>query len=251
MYRQLAQLPDLPASSLRLAVSAGEALSVSTRDRFGAASGVSLLDALGSTEMLHVFVASRSQRAGAIGQALPGYRVAVLDDAGQPCAPGVPGRLAVQGPTGCRYWRDAENQAQYVQQGWNLSGDAALQDADGYIHYLGRCDDMLICDGFNIAPLEIEQCLQAHPALAEIAVCLLQDEVRGQVLSALLVMQPGQVWSASLQAELQALLTGLARYKQPQHWLPLTQLPRNQNGKLQRRLLPALAAAALFERDGL
>ncbi|WP_338844591.1 AMP-binding protein [Massilia sp. W12] len=249
-YRQLARL-DLPPARLRLAISAGEALPQATRQAFQDASHVPLLDALGATEMLHVFIAGpasgQAAPPGALGRALPPYRVAVLDQAGQACAPGVPGRLAVQGPSGCRYWREGDSgrQGEYVQQAWNLSGDAAHMDAQGWIFFHGRCDDLLVLDGHNLAPLEVELLLQGQPEVAQAAVCLLPEAQRGQILAALLVLQEGAVWSAALEQDVRRRLQVLAAYKMPRRWLTVAALPRNQNGKLQRRLLPAAAQSVL------
>lgn len=241
-YRKMALSSPLNCpvgpSSLRLAVSAGEALPVATAQLWRANTKVALIDGLGATEMLHIFVASspQEQRSGAIGRALPSYRVAILDDAGQPCSPNTAGRLAVQGPTGCRYLADAR-QTEYVQDGWNLTGDTCQMDSDGYVYYLGRSDDMIISAGYNIAPLEVEEVLLQHPAVMECAVVGMPDEERGQIVVAYVVRQPGEDEgdSAELATTLQEYVKReLAPYKYPRQIRFLASLPRTESGKLQR-----------------
>ena len=180
-----------PASSARCAwpISAGEHLPAATWRAFREATGVSLIDGIGSTEMLHVFVSAADDdiRPGATGKAVPGYRATILDEAGRPVPPGQPGRLAVKGPTGCRYLNDPR-QASYAQDGWNITGDTFRQDEDGYFYYQARSDDMIVSAGDNIAGPEVEEALLAHPAVAECAVVGVPDEARGQLVKAFVVL---------------------------------------------------------------
>src|SRR5438034_1254139 len=171
-YRQMAQLaPGRDLRSLKKCVSAGEALPDATRQMFKRATGIEIIDGIGSTEMIHIFISHTPERVrrGATGYALPGYRAVVLDDEGRPCAAGAIGRLAVKGPTGCRYLAD-ERQRDYVQAGWNITGDAYTQDGDGYFFYQARTDDMIISAGYNIAGPEVEGVLLAHEAVSEFVV---------------------------------------------------------------------------------
>ena len=171
-YRQMAPLAGrYDLSSLRKTVSAGEALSLATRESWQRATGLSMIDGIGATEMLHIFISAADGdiRPGATGKPVPGYQACVLGDDGEPLPAGTVGRLAVKGPTGCRYLAD-ERQHDYVYKGWNLTGDAYEMDADGYFWYRARTDDMIISAGYNIAAPEVEDALQKHPAVAECAV---------------------------------------------------------------------------------
>src|SRR5690242_18758206 len=185
--------------TLRRAVSAGEHLPESTWHAFREATGVRLIDGIGSTEMLHVFVSAADDdiRPGATGKAVPGYEAAILDDDGEPVPPGTPGRLAVKGPTGCRYLADSR-QANYVQRGWNFTGDTFLADEDGYFYYLARKDDMIISSGYNIAGPEVEEALAGHPAVVECCVVGVPDEERGQLVKAFVVLADGVIGSPLL-----------------------------------------------------
>jgi 2-aminobenzoate-CoA ligase len=222
--------------TLRKCVSAGEALPGATRRLWREATGIEIIDGIGSTEMLHIFISADEAHAreGATGTVVPGYEACILDDAGRPVPPGTVGRLAVRGPTGCRYLDDARQQ-QYVQHGWNLTGDAYLQDADGYFVYQARTDDMIISAGYNIAAPEVESCLMAHPAVAEVAVVGWPDDERGQIVKAFVVPraghEPGDALAKALQAHVKA---GIAPYKYPRAIEFLTALPRTATGKLQR-----------------
>src|SRR5207247_1996528 len=165
-YRQRAQLaPGRDLRSLKKCVSAGEALPDATRQMFKRATGIEIIDGIGSTEMMHIFISHTPERVrrGATGYAIPGYRATVLDEDGRTCKPGVVGKLAVKGPTGCRYLAD-ERQKNYVQHGWNVTGDAYLIDEAGYFFYQARTDDMIISAGYNIAGPEVETALLGHPA---------------------------------------------------------------------------------------
>jgi 2-aminobenzoate-CoA ligase len=223
-------------SSLRKCVSAGEALPAATRALWKQASGIEMIDGLGSTEMLHIFISHDEEHAkpGATGTAVPGYRACVLDDDGKPLPPGHVGRLAVKGPTGCRYLAD-DRQRNYVHAGWNLTGDAYLMDEDGYFVYQARTDDMIISGGYNIAGPEVESALLAHPKVAECGVVGVPDEGRGQIVKALVVLRPGNVGGPELVRELQEhVKQSIAPYKYPRAIEFVDALPRTETGKLQR-----------------
>jgi 2-aminobenzoate-CoA ligase len=225
--------------SLRRAVSAGEHLPESTWREFHDATGVKLIDGIGSTEMLHVFVSAADDdiRPGATGKAVPGYRAVILDDAGQPAPPGTPGRLAVQGPTGCRYLDDPR-QSVYVHGGWNVTGDTFVQDDDGYFYYQARTDDMIISAGYNIAGPEVEEALAAHPAVQECCVVGVPDVERGQIVKAFVVLQRGYGSDDVLISELQNFVKArIAPYKYPRAVQFVDTLPRTMTGKLQRHVL--------------
>lgn len=236
-YRQMAaRAAGRDVTSLRASVSAGEALPVATREAWQAATGLRMIDGIGATELLHIFISSAGDaiRPGATGKPVPGYRACILDAGGRPVGPGIIGRLAVKGPTGCRYLAD-ERQRAYVQDGWNLTGDAYEMDADGYFYYRSRLDDMIISAGYNIAGAEVEEVLLRHPAVAECGVVGRQDPERGQVVEAHVVLRPGQAGTEELARELQEFVkTQIAPYKYPRAILFREQLPRTETGKLQR-----------------
>jgi len=222
--------------SLRKCVSAGEALPAATRQLWFDATGLELIDGIGATEMLHIFIAADEDNArpGATGIAVPGYQACVLDDKMQPVPAGTVGRLAVKGPTGCRYLDDAR-QANYVSGGWNLTGDAYLVDADGYFHYQSRTDDMIVSAGYNIASPEVEEALLAHPAVAECAAIGVPDEQRGQIVKAFVVLRAGHSAGDALVRELQDFVKAtIAPYKYPRAIEFRETLPRTETGKLQR-----------------
>jgi 2-aminobenzoate-CoA ligase len=230
--------------ALRKCVSAGEALPAATRALWKQATGIELIDGIGATELLHIFISHTEDQArpGATGRVVPGYRACVLGDDGQPLPPGQVGRLAVQGPTGCRYLDDPR-QAASVQQGWNLTGDAYVQDADGYFHYCSRTDDMIVSAGYNIAAPEVEEALLQHPAVAECAVIGVPDEERGQIVKAFVVLKPGQVADAAQVGALQDFVKQtVAPYKYPRAVEFVPALPRTETGKLQRFRLRAPVA---------
>ncbi|MBM3353015.1 MAG: AMP-binding protein [Betaproteobacteria bacterium] len=237
MYRALAGLwKNYDLSSLRKCVSAGEALPDATRQLFREASGIEIIDGIGATEMIHIFISHTPEtvRRGATGRALPGYRATVLDEHGKPCAPGVVGRLAVKGPTGCRYLAD-ERQRDYVRNGWNLTGDAYLMDEEGYFFYQARTDDMIISAGYNIAGPEVEGALLAHPAVAECGVVGVPDEERGMVVKAFVVLKSGQAPGEAMARALQEhVKQAIAPYKYPRQIAFVAALPRTETGKLQR-----------------
>ena len=237
MYRALAGIwKNYDLSSLKKCVSAGEALPGATRKLFREATGIEIIDGIGSTEMIHIFISHRpdNARPGATGYAIPGYQATVLDENGRPCAPGQVGRLAVKGPTGCRYLAD-DRQANYVKDGWNVTGDAYVMDADGYFHYQARTDDMIISAGYNIAGPEVEGTLLAHPAVAECGVVGVPDEERGMLVKAIIVLRPGFTASEDLKKALQEhVKQTIAPYKYPRAIEFVDTLPRTETGKLQR-----------------
>jgi len=243
MYRAMALLlkggeaaKKYELSSLAKCVSAGEALPDATRQLFKQASGIELIDGIGATEMIHIFISHDPAhvKRGATGHALPGYSATVLDAEGNRCAPGEIGRLAVKGPTGCRYLAD-ERQKEYVQNGWNVTGDAYVLDMDGYFHYQARTDDMIISAGYNIAGPEVEGALLSHPAVAECGVVGWPDEERGTIVKAFVVVKPGQAKDAAFAAELQEhVKRNIAPYKYPRAIEFVDALPRTETGKLQR-----------------
>ncbi|MFA9217261.1 MAG: AMP-binding protein [Sphingomonadaceae bacterium] len=236
-YRQMATLaPQYDLTSLQKSVSAGEALPLATRDSWQRATGLAMIDGIGATELLHIFISAAGEqiRPGATGKPVPGYQACILDRDGQPVGPGVIGRLAVKGPTGCRYLADAR-QRDYVCNGWNLTGDAYEMDADGYFYYRSRTDDMIISAGYNIAGPEVEDALLRHPAVAECGVVGRPDEERGQIVEAHVVLKKGVEASPRLACELQEFVKEqIAPYKYPRAIRFLPALPRTETGKLQR-----------------
>jgi 2-aminobenzoate-CoA ligase len=245
-YRaMLGKLSEHDISSLRKCVSAGEALPKATFDAWLKATGIRILDGIGATEMLHIFIGSPEDaiRAGATGKPVPGYEARVVDDNGNEVPPGTIGRLAVRGPTGCRYLAD-ERQRQYVQNGWNITGDTYLMDADGYFWYQARSDDMIVSSGYNIAGPEVESALLAHPAVAECGVVGAPDDERGQVVKAYVVLRPGYAGDQATTKVLQEYVKAtIAPYKYPRAVEYVTALPRTQTGKLQRFELRRMASA--------
>ena len=237
-YRALAeQAAAFDLSSLRKCVSAGETLPLATFEAFEQATGIRIIDGIGSTEMLHIFIGSSGDdiRPGSTGRAVPGYRARVIDEEGNPLPPCSVGRLAVQGPTGCRYLDDPERQRVYVMDGWNLTGDAYRMDEDGYFWYQARTDDMIISAGYNIAGPEVEAVLLEHATVAECAVVGLPDEERGQVVSAFIVLRKEYGGGEILVKELQEWVKArIAPYKYPRRVEFVDELPRTQTGKLQR-----------------
>ncbi len=243
-YRQMTPLvPKFSLASLHKSVSAGEALPLATRELWQKATGLSMIDGIGATEMLHIFISASGSdiRPGATGKPIPGYQACILDDDGNPVGPGVTGRLAVKGPTGCRYLAD-ERQKNYVMNGWNLTGDAYEMDQDGYFWYRARADDMIISAGYNIAGPEVEEALLKHPAIAECAVVGWPDEERGQIVKAFVVLKQGHDGNAALVRDMQDFVKqSIAPYKYPRAVEFRTSLPRTETGKVQRYKLRSLA----------
>ncbi len=231
--------------TLRRAVSAGEHLPAATWEAVHDAIGLKIIDGIGTTEMLHVFISAADDdiRPGATGLPVPGYTACVLDEQGRPVPPGTPGRLAVKGPTGCRYLADPR-QATYVQDGWNLTGDTFIQDEDGYLHYQARNDDMIVSSGYNIAGPEVEEALLSHDAVAEACVVGVPDTQRGQLVKAFVVLRDGHAASPQLAEELQQFVKArIAPYKYPRAVQFVASLPRSATGKVQHFLLRQQASA--------
>jgi 2-aminobenzoate-CoA ligase len=228
-------LADHDIASLGTCVSAGEHLPAATWHAWKEATGLAIIDGIGATEMMHIFISASGGdvRPGATGKAVPGYVAAVLDDEGAPLASGT-GRLAVKGPTGCRYFDD-ERQAAYVQGGWNVTGDTYRTDEDGYFWYVARSDDMIISSGYNIAAPEVENALYAHAAVQECAVVGAPCPERGQKVKAFVVLAPGYAPDAGTAAVLQDhVKASIAPYKYPREIAFVDALPKTATGKLQR-----------------
>ncbi len=236
-YRKMAPLAKAQGvGNLRICVSAGEALPDATRQLWKDACGLDIIDGIGATEMFHIFISSAGAdiRTGAIGKAVPGYQAKVVDEAGEQVPHGTIGRLAVTGPTGCRYLAD-ERQQRYVQGGWNYPGDAFTQDADGYLYYQARDDDMIVSAGYNIGGPEVEDALLTHPAVAECAVIGQLDAERGMIVKAFCVLRAGHSPDAALVKTLQDhVKQQIAPYKYPREIVFKNELPRTETGKLQR-----------------
>jgi 2-aminobenzoate-CoA ligase len=223
-------------TSLRIAVSAGETLPAPVFDDWVASTGVPILDGIGATEMLHIFISNRLGDAhpGATGRAVAGYEARIVDEAMRPVPAGTVGRLAVRGPTGCRYLAD-ERQRDYVRDGWNLTGDAFLCDAQGRFHFAARTDDMIISAGYNIAGPEVEAALLSHPDVAECAVVGAPDAERGQIVEAHVVLKAGIAADAAATKRLQDHVKAeIAPYKYPRRVVFAAELPKTPTGKLQR-----------------
>jgi 2-aminobenzoate-CoA ligase len=221
---------------LRSCVSAGEHLPASTWERFHRATGLRIINGIGGTEMLHIYLSAAGDdiRPGATGKAVPGFQVTLLDDDGREVADGVIGRLAVRGPTGCRYLADPR-QSSYVQHGWNITGDTYLRDAEGYFWFQARNDDMIISSGYNIAGPEVEQALLDHPDVIEAAVVGAPDPARGSVVQAFVVLREGAVGDRAKASELQAFVKqAIAPYKYPRAVEFVSGLPKTPSGKIQR-----------------
>ena len=236
-YRQMAAFAKQHGvATLRTCVSAGEGLPDATRQLWKDATGIDMTDGIGATEMFHIFIsaAPADLRQGAVGKVVPGYIAKVVDDQGQEVPHGTVGKLAVIGPTGCRYLGDAR-QTHYVKNGWNYPGDAFVQDADGYFFFQARADDMIITSGYNVAGPEVEDALLKHPAVAECGVIGEPDDERGMIVKAFVVLRPGQQPDADMTRLLQDHVKAtLAPFKYPRQIEFLSALPRTETGKLQR-----------------
>jgi 2-aminobenzoate-CoA ligase len=239
-YRAMAPLASsVDLRALRTCVSAGEALSSATRSLWQRATGIDIVDGIGATEMLHIFISASGAeiRSGATGKPVRGFVATVLDEEGRPLGAGSVGRLAVKGPTGCRYLDD-ERQTQYVQNGWNVTGDAYIIDDEGYFRYQARTDDMIVSSGYNIAGPEVEAALLHHELVRECAVVGVPDVERGMLVKAFVVLGAGAVPDAGTAAALQSFVKAtIAPYKYPRAIEFVDALPRTETGKLQRYIL--------------
>jgi 2-aminobenzoate-CoA ligase len=237
-YRAMMAAMDNGAdlSSLRIAVSAGETLPAPVFESWTRKTGKPILDGIGSTEILHIFITNRigDAVAGTTGHPVSGYEAKIVDDDMNELPPGKVGKLAVRGPTGCRYLADAR-QTKYVRDGWNLTGDAFVRDENGRLSFVARADDMIISSGYNIAGPEVEAALLTHPDVAECAVVGQVDEERGQIVSAYVVLKQGcrcdELQVKLLQDHVKARI---APYKYPRAISFVDALPKTQTGKVQR-----------------
>ena len=236
-FRAMANLMEkYDLSSLRQGISAGETLPKATWEAFHEATGIRLIDGLGTTEMLHIFVSAspENMRPGFTGKAIPGYQARVTDADGTELAPGTPGFLAVKGPTGCRYMDDPR-QANYVKDGWNYPGDVYEMDEQGYFKYVARADDMIISSGYNISGPEVENVLLEHASVAECAVIGAPDPERTNIVKAFIVLREGQDAGEALTQTLQDFVKSeIAPYKYPRAIEFVDALPKTATGKLQR-----------------
>jgi len=244
-YRAMAlQAAQFDLASLRKCVSAGEGLPAATRKLWKDTTGIELIDGIGATEMMHIFIShdDTDARPGATGKPVAGYHACVMDDAGRPLPAGTVGRLAVKGPTGCRYLAD-ERQLQYVQHGWNYTGDAYLVDDDGWFVYQARNDGMIVSAGYNIAGPEVEGALLGHPAVAECGVIGVPDDERGQIVKAYVALkagfEPGDTIAKQLQEHVKQ---SIAPYKYPRAVEFIASMPRTETGKLQHFRLKQMDA---------
>ncbi len=238
-YRVMLKAMDEGAdlSSLRAAVSAGETLPGPVYDEWMEKTGKPMLDGIGATEMLHIFITNRfgDSRPACTGKPVAGYDARIVDDTMQPLSDGEVGRLAVRGPTGCRYLNDPERQQDYVKDGWNLTGDSFWRDAEGYFHFAARSDDMILSSGYNIAGPEVEAALLAHDEVLECAVIGAPDDARGQIVEAHVVLAQGATADAETVKRLQDHVKAtIAPYKYPRRVIFTDALPKTATGKIQR-----------------
>ena len=232
-------------SGLRTAVSAGEHIPRDTWQRLRDELGLRVIDGIGATEMLHIFISAAGDdiRPGATGKPVPGYRATILDADGNEAGPGVEGRLAVIGPVGCRYLDD-ERQSDYVVNGWNVTGDTFVRDADGYFWYRTRTDNLIVSSGYNIGGPEVESAIDTHPDVVESAVVAAPDPERGSIVCAFVVLRAGVAGDAAKARDIQDHVKGqLAPYKYPRDVRFTASLPRNTNGKVQHFKLREIVAA--------
>lgn len=235
----LGMLGGRDIASLRTCISAGEHLPAATWHAWKDAIGIAIIDGIGSTEMMHIFISASGAdiRPGATGKPVPGYRACLLGEDGAPLAPPATGRLAVKGPTGCRYFDDPR-QAAYVENGWNVTGDTYSEDEEGYFHYVARSDDMIVSSGYNIGAPEVENALLGHPAVQECAVIGAPCPERGQKVKAFVVVAPGHAPGDALAKALQQHVKAvIAPYKYPREIAFVAALPKTATGKLQRHAL--------------
>jgi 2-aminobenzoate-CoA ligase len=252
-YRAMMAAMDEGAdlSSLRLAVSAGETLPAPVFEDWTRKTGKTILDGIGSTELLHIFITNREGDAapGTTGRPVTGYEARIVSDDMTELPPGSVGKLAVRGPTGCRYLADSR-QTNYVRGGWNLTGDAFVQDEKGRFCFVARADDMIISSGYNIAGPEVEAALLSHPAVAECGVVGAPDEARGMIVKAYVVVASGITADETLATALQEhVKREIAPYKYPRALEFVTQLPKTETGKLKRFALRQLAKAGPASAD--
>ncbi|MCB0309986.1 MAG: AMP-binding protein [Bdellovibrionales bacterium] len=237
-YRaMLERITEFDLSSLRRCVSAGEPLPVPTFDAWESVTDIRIIDGIGATEMLHIFISAADDQIvpGATGKVVPGYEAAVLDPQGNPVPAGTVGLLAVKGPTGCRYLEDPDRQRDYVKNGWNMTGDAYVQDQDGYFWFHARADDMIISSGYNISGIEVEAALLTHPDVSECGVVGCPDQDRGHIVKAFVVLREGVLADHQKTRELQDYVKSqIAPYKYPRAIEFVSTLPRTETGKLQR-----------------
>jgi 2-aminobenzoate-CoA ligase len=227
---------DVKLKGLRTAVSAGEHIPLQTWERLRDRLGLRVIDGIGATELLHIFISAAGDdiRPGSTGKPVPGYRATVLDPDGLELGPGEPGRLGVIGPVGCRYLDD-ERQKDYVVNGWNVTGDVFHRDSDGYFHYHARSDHMIVSSGYNIGGPEVEEAIDTHPDVVESAVVAKPDDERGSVVCAFVVLREGVEGDAAKAKEIQDhVKRTIAPYKYPRDVRFRSSLPRNASGKLQR-----------------
>ncbi len=242
-YRKMLQVPDAEKkyqlNSLRVCTGGGESLTAPTYRAWKEKFGLEIFEGLGTTEMMYVFasnVVSRKAKAGSFGQAVPGYELKVIDEDGKETKAGTIGHFVARGPTGTIYWRDPDKQRHAITpDGWNRAGDYVSVDEDGYFWFVSREDDIIKSSGYRIGPEEIEVTLASHPAVADVGVIGVPDEVRGQIAKAFVVLKPGQSLSPE---ELIAFCKGkIATYKLPREIVIVSELPRTPTGKLLRRVL--------------
>jgi len=243
LYRTMTPLAaGYDISSLKTCISSGEHMPVSVFEGWFRATGLRLINSIGSTEMLHAFVANQEpdRVPGSVGRPIRGYRAQIVDENMNPLPPGQVGRLAVRGPTGCRYFDDLERQTKYVRDGWNLTGDAFEIDETGNLWFHARTDEMIVSAGYNISGAEVESILLQHPQIAECAVIGLPNEERGQIVAAYVVMQDGAKTDEAMKLELQNLVKSqIAPYKYPRAIEFVPTLPKTITGKIQRSALLA------------
>ncbi|WP_299736584.1 AMP-binding protein [uncultured Roseobacter sp.] len=237
-YRAMlaAMVEGADLSSLRAAVSAGETLPAPVYHDWQEKTGKPMLDGIGATELLHIFISNRfdDHKAACTGKPVRGYEAKIIDIEGREVPRGTVGRLAVRGPTGCRYLAD-DRQAAYVKDGWNITGDSFAMDEDGYLHFAARNDDMIISSGYNIAGPEVEAALLSHPAVAECAVVGLPDDTRGHIVQAYIVLSDKQLENDQLIKDLQDHVKAkIAPYKYPRDIQFIDALPKTATGKIQR-----------------
>jgi 2-aminobenzoate-CoA ligase len=237
-YRAMMKAMDEGAdlSSLRVAVSAGETLPGPVFDEWVEKTGKPILDGIGATEMLHIFISNRFEdmKPASTGKAVGGYEARIVDEDMNEVPRGSVGRLAVRGPTGCRYMAD-DRQRNYVRNGWNLTGDSFVQDEDGFFHFAARSDDMIVSAGYNIAGPEVEAALLAHDEVAECAVIGAPDADRGEIVEAYVVLVKGVASDATTVKRLQDHVKAtIAPYKYPRSVRFVEALPKTQTGKIQR-----------------